>query len=284
MFKNGFRNFKNFAFNKFSKKGFSSPQGTTSQSVMYGLLGLSSCGMAYLVYQNSKRESTYTKALVTSQSSYNSNIVMKRTKDTLVYFCSSIAITGGLTSLMARGSAAKYSMSPFAGLIAMIPTIYFMYKIKTSSDSNTLKPFYFVGFNACMAFSLLPIRMFIPLSILKDAGILTSGIFAGLGLVAISSKDDAFMNWSGALGAGLGGLFVLSFANIFLNSPIIFNIWLYGGLALFTAFTLYDIKKIQIKAQKQDNFNAMGESIEIYLDFIQIFIRLAMILNDRKKK
>ena len=86
MFKNGFRN---FTFNKFSKKSFSTPPGSKAgQSFMFGLLGLSSCGMAYLVYQNSKRESTYTKALITSQSSYNSQTVMKRTKDTLVYFCS----------------------------------------------------------------------------------------------------------------------------------------------------------------------------------------------------
>jgi FtsH-binding integral membrane protein len=285
MFKNKFsQQFKSF-FNTANKKNFSSNFNPNVKSTfMYGILGVSTFGLSYITYNNLKHSASYSKALLSSQSTLRSDIVHQRTRDTLVYFSSGLVLTAGLTTLMAKGKILNLAMNPFAGLVAILPTLYFMYKVKTSSDQSSLKPFYFLGFNACMAFTLTPFRAFIPLTILRDAGILTSGVFAGLALITATSKDDAFLYWSGVLGAGLGGLAALSIANIFFNSPVIFNIWLYGGLALFTAFTLYDMKKIQIKAKKETYFNAMGESIEVYMDFIQIFIRLAMIMNNRKNK
>lgn len=60
------------------------------------------------------------------------------------------------------------------------------------------------------------------------------------------------------------------------------NIWLYGGLALFGGFTLYDVQKVLHHARlaergviKQD---AVNESISLELDFLNIFIRMVQIL------
>ena len=52
----------------------------------------------------------------------------------------------------------------------------------------------------------------------------------------------------GALGMGLAGLIGVSLLNIFFQSPFLFNVWLYGGLFLFSAFTLYDVQKIMYNA------------------------------------
>lgn len=290
MFKNSKQFFKSFksTFNKNSFKSFSSfnpmNQGT-KQGLMYGLLGVSSAGLAYLCYHNLSRGSTYTKALLHSAETHDREIVNRRLRSTMVYFCSGLGITAGLTAVMARSpKMLPLYTNPILSFGMIIPTIFFMYKTTTTPPQNSLKPLYFFGFNTCMAFSLAPFAMIIPISTLRDAGILTSGLFAGLGLVAGTSRDDAFLGMSGMLGAGLGAMIALSFANIFLQSPIIHNIWLYGGLALFSAFTLYDIKNLQIKAKKEINFDPMASSIGIYLDFIQLFIRMAMILNDKKRK
>jgi FtsH-binding integral membrane protein len=43
---------------------------------------------------------------------------------------------------------------------------------------------------------------------------------------------------------GLAGMIGLSFVNIFWPSQRLFNIWLYGGLVLFSAFVLYDTQKL----------------------------------------
>jgi FtsH-binding integral membrane protein len=61
---------------------------------------------------------------------------------------------------------------------------------------------------------------------------------------------------------------------------------LYGGLALFGGFTLYDVQKVQHHARlaergliKKDTVN---ESVKLELDFINIFIRLVQILGNRQ--
>lgn len=289
MFKNkiNFNNFKNTFYKNFSKKSFSSNNFNSSSAATgfkYLALGVSVAGLSFLTMRNMNRASAYNKALISSEISYNQNVVNMRTRDTLVYFASGLALTGGLTTVMARSRLLTTAMNPLYSLLSLPVTLFFMYKVHTTPSKDSLKPLYFIGFNSCMAFSLVPLSAMIPAVVLRDAGLLTSGLMTGLGLVAYSSKDDAFIGWSGYLGAGLGAMAALSIANIFLNSPVINNIWLYGGLALFTFMTIHDVKEVQIRAKKQEVFDPMGESIRVYMDFINIFIRLALILDSRRKK
>lgn len=60
------------------------------------------------------------------------------------------------------------------------------------------------------------------------------------------------------------------------------NIWLWGGLAVFGGFTLYDVQKVLYHARlaergviKRDPIN---ESISLELDFLNIFVRIVQIL------
>jgi len=43
---------------------------------------------------------------------------------------------------------------------------------------------------------------------------------------------------------GLAGMIGLGLVNMFWSNKHLFNIWLYGGLALFGLFVLYDTQKI----------------------------------------
>jgi hypothetical protein len=43
------------------------------------------------------------------------------------------------------------------------------------------------------------------------------------------------------LGMALAGMIGINVLQIFWPSPALFNIWLYGGVLLFSAFTMYDI-------------------------------------------
>ena len=291
MFKNSKQFYNSFksSFNKNTFKNFSSfnnnMNSSTKQSIMYGLLGVSTAGLGFLCFQNLSKGSTYTKALINTSQSQEKEIVNRRLRSTMVYFCSGLGLTAGLTAVMARSpKLAPIYTNPFVSFGMMIPTIFFIYKTRSTPSDSNMKPFYYFGFNTCMAFSLAPFALIIPMKVLRDAGILTSGLFAGLGLVSMTSRDDAFLGMSGFLGAGLGAMIALSFANIFLQSPIINSIWLYGGLILFSGFTIYDIKQLQIKAKKEISYDPMYNSIGIYLDFIQLFIRMAMIMNNRKNK
>jgi len=61
------------------------------------------------------------------------------------------------------------------------------------------------------------------------------------------------------------------------------RIWLYGGLAVFGGFTLYDVQKILRNARMvqagRGRKDVVNESISLELDFINIFIRMVQILG-----
>lgn len=65
------------------------------------------------------------------------------------------------------------------------------------------------------------------------------------------------------------------------------NLWLYGGLAVFGGFTLYDVQKILHHARMAERGlmrkDAVNESISLELDFINIFIRMVQILGMQQR-
>ena len=284
---NNFSTFKKFnfnGFNKFSKKGFSSNNaGKAATMFKYGALGFACGGLGILSMNNMKNSAAYNKALA-SQQSYNKDIVNTRVRDTFVYFLGGLGLTAGLTTALARSRFVIYSMNPLSLLLTLPVSMFCMYKVTTTPASDALKPVYFLGMNAAMAFNLCPLGAMMAASTLRDAGILTLGLCGGLGTIAATSRDDAFAGVSGYLGAGLGVIAALSIANIFLNSPVIHNIWLYGGLALFSFVIMSDIKDVQIRAAKSAHYDAMAQSIHVYLDAINLFVRIAMILDSKKRK
>ena len=66
------------------------------------------------------------------------------------------------------------------------------------------------------------------------------------------------------------------------------NIYLYGGLAVFGAFTLYDVQKILQHARLSERGlmrrDPVNESISLELDFINIFVRMVQILAMQQGK
>jgi len=65
------------------------------------------------------------------------------------------------------------------------------------------------------------------------------------------------------------------------------SISLYGGLAVFGGFVLYDTQKILLHARMAEQglmkADPVNESISLELDMINIFIRLVQILSNNKK-
>ena len=86
--------------------------------------------------------------------------------------------------------------------------------------------------------------------VLYDAALATAVTTGGLCTVAYNAPSEQFLNWGGPLALGLGGMLGVSLLSVFYpGNPILRNIWLYGGLALYSAFLLYDTQKILNKAK-----------------------------------
>ena len=79
-------------------------------------------------------------------------------------------------------------------------------------------------------------------------------------------------------------MFGASIVMMFKPSPFLMNLWLYGGLALFGGYVLYDTQLLMARARNQVNFDPINSSFALYMDAINIFIRLLMILSSNRKK
>ena len=88
------------------------------------------------------------------------------------------------------------------------------------------------------------------------------------------------MKLGGPLALGLGGMLgvsVLSMLNPF--SRALTNVWLYGGLGLFGTFLLYDTQVILARAKTEFKFDPISNSLQIYLDALNVFIRLTSVFG-----
>jgi growth hormone-inducible transmembrane protein len=120
--------------------------------------------------------------------------------------------------------------------------------------------------------------------VLIKAAWYTAGIIAGLSVIAATAPNEKFLNMTGPLAIGLGAVFASSIASAFLPPTTklglsLYSISIYGGLVLFSLFLLYDTQRIVKKAEISARFDPVNESISIYADTLNIFIRMATILS-----
>ncbi len=213
--------------------------------------------------------------------SFFNPIVQDRISKTLAYFGGGLFVTGGLVGAL-RFSSLAY-MNPWAMFFLTIGTM-FGTMMTSYEKSPVLKHTMWLGFMTTMALSMVPLINMASMPIIYDALFATGFTMGGLGLVAYNAPSEQFLRWGGMLGMGCAGLIGVSIAQMFWPSQALFNIWLYGGLLLFSAFTLYDVQKIIHNAKTKPAWDPVNESLGIYLDAIILFERFLIIFMNNKKK
>jgi len=162
----------------------------------------------------------------------------------------------------------------------------------TSPDNSFQKHAFWLAFNACQAATLSPLFFLSP-AILSRAALYTCGVVGSLSYVGATAKNDTFLYMGGPLLAGLTVVALSSLAPMALpmgirGLAITESISLYGGLAVFGGFVLYDTQKILKHARLAEQGivprDPLKESISLQLDMINIFIRLVQILGMQRKK
>lgn len=151
------------------------------------------------------------------------------------------------------------------------------------------------AFNLCQAALLSPLFFMQP-AILARAGLYTVGMMGSIAFVGATAKQEKYLYLGAPLLAGVAIVALSGLAPMVIPATAARtlmwteNIWLYGGLAVFGGFTLYDVQKILHHARLAEQGlmpkDAVNESIALELDFINIFIRMAQILamqQGRKK-
>jgi len=229
-----------------------------------------------------------------------SPIVKQRIRDTYLYFGGGLVVTAAAATAAARSPMVmnfmmKNSMlSIGATIAAMIGTGMVCRSIPYTPGVGAKQATWLLHASVVGAV-VAPLTM-LGGPLLVRAAWYTAGVVGGLSAVAACAPSEKFLNMGGILGAGLGVVFVSSLGSAFFPPSTalgsgLYAMSVYGGLVLFSLFLLYDTQKIIKSAETypvyaERPFDPVNSSISIYMDTINIFIRIAMMLaggNGRRK-
>lgn len=136
--------------------------------------------------------------------------------------------------------------------------------------------------------------MFMSPAILARAGLYTVAMMGSIAYVGATAKTDKYLYLGGPLLAGVALVAVSGLAPMILPATAARtlmwteNIWLWGGLAVFGGFTLYDVQKILHHARLAERGlmkrDAVNESISLELDFLNIFIRMVQVMGMSQRR
>ncbi|KAG8219618.1 inhibitor of apoptosis-promoting Bax1-domain-containing protein [Butyriboletus roseoflavus] len=205
------------------------------------------------------------------------------------YLHDSFKYTGGglvLTALVARsmfrsGFAFRImSANPWLVLgVSLVGSIGSMMGVYYTPPERTVqKHLFWLGFNACQAATLSPLFFLSP-AILSRAALYTCGVVGSLSYVGATAKNDRYLYMGGPLLAGVTVVALSSLAPMALplgmrGLAVAESISLYGGLAVFGGFVLYDTQKILQHARMAEMGviprDPMKEAIALELDMINI--------------
>ncbi|TFY75436.1 hypothetical protein EWM64_g8576 [Hericium alpestre] len=187
--------------------------------------------------------------------------------------------------IMAANPWVVLGVSLAGGIGSMMGVFY------TPPEKTVQKHLFWLAFNACQAATLSPLFFLSP-ALLSRAALYTCGVVGALSYVGATARNDKYLYMGGPLLAGVTVVALSSLAPMALplglrGLAVSEAISLYGGLAVFGGFVLYDTQKILRNARLAEHGqltrDPMREAIGLELDMINIFIRLVQILAMQNK-
>jgi uncharacterized protein len=124
-------------------------------------------------------------------------------------------------------------------------------------------------------------------SSLASAFFITAGTFGAMSVYGYTTRRD-LTRFGSLLFAALIGFVIASVVNIFLHSPMLYWIVSYAGVFIFIALTAYDTQALKIIAAQTAGNPRMASrmaivgSLRLYLDFINLFLLILRLMNDRR--
>ncbi|KAJ2953755.1 hypothetical protein O0L34_g1381 [Tuta absoluta] len=227
--------------------------------------------------------------------------VKDRIRTTYAYIAGSLVITAASAATVFR-TPALLNLVARGGWVPMIISIAAMIGSGMVVQSMDYEP----GFGAkqiawivhtgIMGAVIAPM-CFLGGPILVRAAWYTAGVVGGLSTIAVCAPSGEFLSMRAPLAMGLGAVFAASIAGMFLPPTSVlgaglYSFSLYGGLVVFGGFLLYDTQKIIKRAETHPMYgftpyDPINSAVSVYLDVLNIFIRIAMILangNSQRRK
>ena len=214
------------------------------------------------------------------------------------YMASALALTG-IVALFTANSPAILSlfynmqdgmavgMSGLGWLVAFAPiglVLWLSFGIHRMSTPMAQGIFW--AYAALMGLSLSSVFLIYTGESIARTFFVTAGTFGAMSLYGYTTKKD-LTGWGSFLIMGLLGLIVASIVNLFLQSSALGFATSAIGVLIFTGLVAYDTQKLRNLYYQVGGGDALAKAsvmgaLNLYMDFINIFIHLLRFMGDRR--
>ena len=204
------------------------------------------------------------------------------TAATSYFFASDPALIGSLINPVSGGMSVwgwVVFLAPF-GLVLLMSARYHRLSFGVLS-------LLFMVFSVLLGMSLSFILLVYTSSSIALTFVVTSGMFGLMAVVGYTTKTD-LTKFGSLMIMGLFGIIIASIANFFMKSSSLEYIISFIGVLVFTGLTAYDVQKlkrigngVQYGNETTKKLVILG-ALNLYLDFINLFLFLLRFLGNRK--
>lgn len=201
------------------------------------------------------------------------------------WFGTDLELVGMLFSPSAEGGV---SLNMF-GYIVMFAPLGFVLLMSFGFQklSSMAMVILFIIYSAIMGISLSTIFLVYTASSIFMTFFITAGTFGVMAFLGYTTKTD-LTKFGSILMMGLIGIIIASVVNMFMGSETMDYIISILGVLIFTGLTAYDVQKlkrigtgVEYGTDETNKLAIMG-ALNLYLDFVNLFLFLLRFLGDRK--
>jgi FtsH-binding integral membrane protein len=182
-------------------------------------------------------------------------------------------------------------MTPLGWISIFAPIFFvFMFGYSMSKMSLNATRLLFFAFAGLMGISLSNIFLYYTEQSIVGTFFITAATFGGMALYGNTTKKD-LTSWGSFLMMGLFGVIIASLVNMFMQSSgLNFAVSLLS-VFIFMGLTAYDIQSFKrmymgVHGYSSDellNKLSIQASMQLYMDFINLFVSLLRFFGDRKQ-
>lgn len=176
---------------------------------------------------------------------------------------------------------AYYPVMIFCTVVEIAMVFILVKKIDDINFESALRYFYIYSVLNGVTISFVLASVGPKLSILA---FMITFVYFGLLYTIAKHSNSEFIGLGKICMSALLILMVMYIVLMFINVPVLYYIVVFVDLAVFTGLTLYDLKKVRriydSMTYEQTEAMALLCSLELYLDFINIFLDIVMLIAD----
>jgi uncharacterized protein len=196
-----------------------------------------------------------------------------------------LALTAGTAFFVGTSPALLHAVAPMIWPLFFVQLgLVLAFSFLSHKVSPVVAALMFLGYAFANGILFSTLALAYTGASIAGAFLSTSVTFGALSLYGTVTKKD-LSAWGTFLFMGLIGIVVASIVNIFLGSGMLSFVLGCAGVLVFAGLTAYDTQRLRsMHAQLGDSRGnlAINGALQLYLDFINLFISLLRLFGDRR--